>query len=99
LQEIDIPATFPPAGLEVRWFQIGNQQIHLIRTSEPNPPGPRHVALQNDAKGARSFLNAKGIAIQETVSIPGADRFFIADPDGNRIEIIEWQETPPDREI
>lgn len=26
LQEIDVP----PAKLEARWFQIGNQQIHLI---------------------------------------------------------------------
>jgi hypothetical protein len=26
------------------------------------------------------------------VLIPGADRFFVTDPDGNRIEIIEWKE-------
>ena len=28
--------------------------------------------------------------LEETTPIPGADRFFIADPDGNRIEIIQW---------
>ena len=30
------------------------------------------------------------MTITETTPIPGADRFFITDPDGNRIEIIEW---------
>ncbi len=33
-----------------------------------------------------------GLETAETVPIPGADRFFIADPDGNRIELIEWKE-------
>jgi len=28
--------------------------------------------------------------MDEATPIPGADRFFIADPDGNRIELIEW---------
>jgi hypothetical protein len=31
------------------------------------------------------------VAIEETVKIPGAERFFVFDPDGNRIELIEWQ--------
>jgi hypothetical protein len=32
------------------------------------------------------------VPVQETTPIPGADRFFILDPDGNRIEIIHWLE-------
>jgi len=51
------------------------------------------MALQvDDAQAARSWMKEKGFDIEETILIPGADRFFIRDPDGNLIEIIEWQE-------
>ena len=93
LVEIAIPSTFPAAGLQVRWFQIGGQQIHLLQESETHPPSGRHLALQvDDARAARKRLHAKGLDIDEAVLIPGADRFFVTDPDGNRIEIIEWKE-------
>ena len=46
-----------------------------------------------DAEAARAYFRAHGVATSETTRIPGADRFFISDPDGNRIEIIDW-ETP-----
>ena len=93
LLEIAIPATFPAAGLNVRWFQIGSQQIHLLLESATHPPSGRHLALQVDnAQAARKDLHAKGVIIDEAVLIPGADRFFISDLDGNRIEIIEWKE-------
>ncbi len=32
----------------------------------------------------------RGVPVEETTPIPGADRFFIRDPDQNRIEIIQW---------
>lgn len=38
LLEIAIPSTFPAAGLNVRWFQIGDQQIHLVLESQNHPP-------------------------------------------------------------
>ena len=28
--------------------------------------------------------------IEETVKIAAADRFFVRDPDGNRIEVLQW---------
>jgi hypothetical protein len=50
------------------------------------------MALQvNDAQAARSWMKEKDIDIEETILIPGADRFFIRDIDNNLIEIIEWQ--------
>jgi glyoxylase I family protein len=92
LREIPTPATFVPAGLRVRWFQLGTQQLHVIQGTEPNPPSARHLALQvADAAAARDHLRAGGLELQEAVAIPGADRFFVTDPDGNLLEIIEWQ--------
>jgi catechol 2,3-dioxygenase-like lactoylglutathione lyase family enzyme len=96
LTEIEIPATFKLAGLNVRWFRLGAQQIHLLQGAE-NPPGTQHhMALQvDDAQAARAWMNVKGFSIEETTPIPGADRFFVRDLDDNLIEIIEWQETYP----
>ena len=31
-------------------------------------------------------------AVEETVKVAGADRFFVRDPDGNRVEVIHWAE-------
>jgi catechol 2,3-dioxygenase-like lactoylglutathione lyase family enzyme len=94
LQEIGIPSTFPPAGARVRWFQIGDQHIHLMPAATADPVSPRHIALDiEDAQAGRAYFRAKGIEPREDIPIPGADRFIISDPDGNNIELIEWQET------
>ena len=48
-------------------------------------------AIQVDnAAAARKKCNELGVTIRETTPIPGAERFFVNDPDGNRIEIIQW---------
>ena len=92
LCEVSSPSTFEGAGLNVRWFKAGEQFVHLLISAEADKPGRRHFALRvDDAKSARTHLVQKGIPIRETALIPGAERFFISDPDGNRIEIIEWK--------
>jgi len=96
LTEIEIPATFKPAGLKVRWFRLGAQQIHILEGAENQPNTQQHMALQVDnTKAARSWMKEKGFDIEEAIHIPGADRFFVRDPDSNLIEIIEWKEEYP----
>ena len=96
LTEIAIPSTFKPAGLSVRWFRLGSQQIHILVGAENQPLSQQHMALQvDDAQAARLWMKQKGIDIEETILIPNADRFFIRDPDSNLIEIIEWKEEYP----
>jgi catechol 2,3-dioxygenase-like lactoylglutathione lyase family enzyme len=96
LTEIEIPSTFKPAGLKVRWFRLGSQQIHILEGTGNQPNSQHHMALQvDDAQAARSWMKEKGIDLEETILIPGADRFFLRDADSNLIEIIEWQETYP----
>ena len=96
LTEIEIPSTFKPAGLQVRWFQLGAQQVHLLLGAENQPDALNHLALQVDnAQAARSWMKDHGIVMEETILIPGADRFFVRDPDHNLIEIIEWKEIYP----
>ena len=89
LKEIPKPRTFDFVAL---WFDLGNQQIHLLHKDKPDTLSPRHFALRVvNAQAARSYFRARGVTIHETTLIPGADRFFVHDPDGNRIEIIQWQ--------
>ncbi|MBV9122569.1 MAG: VOC family protein [Planctomycetes bacterium] len=90
LKEIPKPRTF---DFVVLWFDLGNQQLHLLLKDQPDTRSPRHFALRvKDTAAARTYFQERQVAIQETVLIPGADRFFIFDPDGNRIEIIRWLE-------
>jgi catechol 2,3-dioxygenase-like lactoylglutathione lyase family enzyme len=90
LKEIAKPRTF---DFTVLWFDLGNQHLHLLLKDRPDTLSPRHFALRvPDVSAAREYFRSRNIPIQETTPIPGADRFFIADPDGNRIEIIQWLE-------
>jgi len=90
LKEIAKPRTF---DFVVLWFDLGNQQLHLLHKEQPDTRSPRHFALRvTDVPAARTYFQQHDVAIQETTPIPGADRFFIFDPDGNRIEIIQWLE-------
>jgi catechol 2,3-dioxygenase-like lactoylglutathione lyase family enzyme len=88
LKEVERPANFVTP---VAWFEVGDEHVHLIPSLHPDTQSPRHFALHvEDARAAREHLRSQGVAVEETVPIPGADRFFIRDPDGNQIELIEW---------
>jgi catechol 2,3-dioxygenase-like lactoylglutathione lyase family enzyme len=91
LAEIAKPKTFDFAVL---WFDLGNgQTLHLLQKPQPDTRSPRHFALRvPDAKAAREHFRSHGVEIQETGPIPHCDRFFVHDPDGNRIELIQWLE-------
>jgi catechol 2,3-dioxygenase-like lactoylglutathione lyase family enzyme len=90
LTEIAKPKTFDFAVL---WFDLGNQHLHLLLKDRPDVLSPRHFALRvADCAAARAYFRVNGTPIQETTPIPGADRFFVSDPDGNRIEVIQWHQ-------
>ena len=90
LREIPKPRTFT---FSVLWFDLGTGQLHLLSKPKADTISPRHFALRvADIDAARVHFRAHGVAIDETILIPGADRFFVSDPDGNRIEIIQWVE-------
>src|SRR5690606_36949382 len=90
LKEVAKPRTFT---FRVLWFDLGNQQLHLLLKPDPDTVSPRHFALRvKDARAARAHFRGQGVMVEETVVIPHCDRFFVADPDGNRVEIIQWLE-------
>lgn len=88
LREVAPPAEFDFVAV---WYDLGGQYLHLLLKPQPDLISPRHFCLHvTDIKAARDDLTAKGVVIEETVKIAAADRFFVRDPDGNRIEILQW---------
>ena len=57
LKEIAKPKTF---DFVVLWFDLGNQQLHLLLRDRPDPRSPRHFALRvADCAAARAKIIAK----------------------------------------
>lgn len=73
------------------WLQIGDQQLHVgVEDGVDRGATKAHVAYEVDALAAwRKKLVSGGIAITESIPIPGCDRLEFRDPFGNRIELIQ----------
>lgn len=88
LREIPAPRTFDFIAV---WYDLGGTYLHLLLKPAADPISPRHFCLHvSDIGAARGAMADAGVETTETVAIPGAERFFVRDPDGNRIEILQW---------
>src|SRR5947209_2361245 len=73
LKEIAKPRTFDFRAL---WFDLGNQQLHLLQKPQPDTVSPRHFALRvTDVAAARVYFRERGVPTADTTPIPGCDRF------------------------
>jgi catechol 2,3-dioxygenase-like lactoylglutathione lyase family enzyme len=80
-----------PAALAARggcWFRVGGQELH-VGVEDPFVPArkahPGLVADDLDALAER--LREAGHEVAFDDAIPGAERLYVADPFGNRLEI------------
>ena len=72
------------------WFECGPVQIHLGVEAEFRPARKAHPALRClDFEGLIARLKAAGVNVTPDDTIPGVERCHIADPFGNRIELIK----------
>lgn len=85
LKELPRPASFDFPGA---WYELSNIVLHLVGRPQQAPESKRHFALWvADVHGTARILGGAGYPIAwDPRKIPGVDRFFIADPDGNRLE-------------
>jgi catechol 2,3-dioxygenase-like lactoylglutathione lyase family enzyme len=88
LSELPKPETLRARGGV--WFAAGQIQLHLGIDSEFRPATKAHIALQVSGVAAlRDRLIAAGYQLEPDASLPGFERYYVADPFGNRIEILE----------
>jgi len=73
------------------WFRSGSVQIH-IGIEEPFAPAKKaHPAFEvEDIEAVMEQLKVSGVLFQVDNKLPGATRFYVDDPFGNRLEILEW---------
>jgi catechol 2,3-dioxygenase-like lactoylglutathione lyase family enzyme len=68
------------------WFRLGEQEVHLTEDATPQPRSRRHFAVEvADLGDARRSAQAGGAEIDQEE----AGRFWVRDPSGNRIEIVQ----------
>ncbi|MEC1645188.1 VOC family protein [Bacillus halotolerans] len=86
-----------PDDLKARggvWFTFGNRQLHIGIEESFVPAKKAHPAFEvMNIEGLKEHLKCNGIGIVEDYKLPGADRFYISDPFGNRLEMLERQKT------
>lgn len=90
LKEIEKPEILKKRGAV--WFLIGNQQLH-IGIEEPFSPAKKaHPAFEiEQIEALKRHLTNNKIDYQVDHLLPGANRIFLHDPFGNRIELLEWE--------
>lgn len=89
LQEVEKPGILGKRGGV--WFQFGTYQIH-IGIEEPFAPAKKaHPAFQvENLEALKIHLAKNGINFIVDTDLPGANRIYMNDPFGNRMEILEW---------
>ena len=71
------------------WFASGDVQIHMGVEADFRPAGKAHPAFRCKAYAALlQHLRTHGVEVKEADDIPGVQRCHVADPFGNRIELI-----------
>lgn len=87
LEEIEKPDNLRARGGV--WFVSDNLQLHLGIEGEFRPARKAHVAFEvADLSALRKCLAAAGYTASEDEPLPGYGRFYVADPFGNRVEIL-----------
>ena len=74
------------------WFSNGVIPIH-IGIEEPFQPAKKaHPAIRvKNIEEMKKYLDEKRVVYQVDMELPGANRFYLYDPFGNRLEFLEWE--------
>jgi len=88
--KLGIPEVAKPPLLAVRggcWFESGEVRIHLGVDDEFRPARLAHPALR--VTGLVAFVDRAGLDVTWAGEVLGVVRCHVADPFGNRIELID----------
>ncbi len=89
LHEIEKPGALRSRG--GIWFSVGNRALHIgVEDGVNRRLTKAHVAYEvADLAIWRQLLETHGIQIEQSIPVPGFERFEFRDPFGNRVELIE----------
>lgn len=86
-----------PAHLAARggvWFRGGTARVHLGVEQDFRPATKAHPALLvRDVAALAARCAAAGFPPVEDQPLPGYSRFYVSDPFGNRLELLEPDDT------
>lgn len=88
----EIPKPGATAGRGGAWFECGPLQLHLGIEEPFSPARKAHPALR--IRGYQELLArliASGSRVVHATDLPGVARSFVSDPFGNRIELIDGE--------
>ncbi len=91
LEELPKPAGTRKSGA---WYQIGTAQLHLsIEDGVDGLLSARHICFAvSDLDETQRRLRDAGVEIiPDDLPIAGTHRFYVRDPGGNRIEVVQAQ--------
>jgi catechol 2,3-dioxygenase-like lactoylglutathione lyase family enzyme len=74
------------------WYELGGAQLHLsVEENANNAASDRHVCyVVADVAAAEQHLRDSGVGIiSDPRPIPGVNRFYVRDPGGNLLEIVQ----------
>jgi catechol 2,3-dioxygenase-like lactoylglutathione lyase family enzyme len=89
LKQVPKPAAARQTGA---WYQIGDNQLHLSIEDEPRGQmSSRHVCfnVRSVTETEKRFREAGVEIIPDPRAIPGTKRFYVRDPGGNQLEIVQ----------
>ena len=89
LREIPKPDSLANRG--GLWLSTGTLDIHLGVDPDFHPARKAHVALEvNNLDAVRAVLSQHDYVLSPIeCELPGYERFYVSDPFGNRIELME----------
>ena len=85
-----VPKPESLAGRGGCWFRAGDLELHLGVEPGFSPSAKAHPAIRvAGLAGLRERLGQAAIDMDEGTQLDGHERFYVRDPFGNRIELIE----------
>lgn len=74
------------------WFAFNNVHLHIGIEQPFTPARKAHPAFEvENIEALKQHLSKNDINYIKDDKLPGAKRFYVDDPFGNRLEILEWE--------